>query len=607
MKEHVGDYTADTRLLVTGTMAIVIGLISGGVAWVLLRLIALVTNLAYYHRLSGESVTPAGHHLGLWALLVPVAGGLIIGAMARFGSSKIRGHGIPEALEAILIGRSRMDVRVAVLKPLASAIAIGTGGPFGAEGPIIMTGGAFGSLFAQGFHLTSSERKTLLVAGAAAGMSAIFNAPFAALLLAVELLLFEWKPRSFIPAAIASVTAWAVRAPLLGTGPVFAVSAHGAFTPPELIAAAGLGLLAGGLGTLVTLLVYGVEDAFSRLPLHWMWWPAIGAIVVGVGGVIEPRALGVGYDVIRDMLDGHLIGTAVLVFLLVKAVIWAVALGSGTSGGVLAPLLLIGGALGATASRFIPVGDAALWALIGMAAMMGGTMGAPLTAVAFLLELTGDLTVGPGLLVACSAASLVTVLVLKRSILTEKVARRGHHVAREYSVSPLARLRVKDVMEREAPTLNGALPLQALLDGIALGDPVLAHRHSWPVLDAEGRLCGVLTRGDLVRARSREHDAPPLLREIATPDPLVAYPDELLETAVVRMVSRGVGRLPVVLRERPGYPIGLLDRAAITGAWAIVAEEEGRREAGWLSTPLRRIRRRIRRTLEHQIQSKEAR
>jgi H+/Cl- antiporter ClcA len=600
MKEEIGDYTADSRLLVTSAMALGIGAISGLIAWVLLRLIALVTNLAYYHRLSIEPVTAAGHHLGAWAVLVPVAGGLIIGVLARYGSPKIRGHGIPEALEAILIGRSRMDIRVAILKPVASAIAIGTGGPFGAEGPIIMTGGAFGSLFAQGFHLTSSERKTLLVAGAAAGMSAIFDAPFAAVMLSVELLLFEWKPRSFIPAAVAAVTAWAVRAPLLGAGPVFPVTPHGAFTPPELLAAAGLGLLAGAGGTLLTLMVYGVEDVFSRLPIHWMWWPAIGALFVGVGGLIEPRALGVGYDVIRDLLDGRVIGSALIAFLLVKAVIWAVALGSGTSGGVLAPLLLIGGALGAIVARVVPVGDAGLWALVGMAAMMGGTMGAPLTAVAFLLELTGDLTVGPGLLVACIAASLVTVLVLRRSILTEKVARRGHHVAREYSVSPLTRLRVRDVMEQPVPILSGALPLAALLEGIAAGDPVLAHRHSWPVLDVEGHLTGILTRGDLVRAQARQSVGAPTLSEIATPDPVVAYPDELLETAVVRMVSREVGRLPVVARDRPLHPIGLLDRAAITSAWAIVAEEEGRREAGWLSAPWRRIRRRVRQGLRRQ-------
>lgn len=598
MSDNLRDYTADSRLLVTGTMALLIGILSGGVAWVLLRLIALVTNLAYFHRLSAAPVIISDHHLGLWAIAVPVVGGLIIGVIARFGSEKIRGHGIPEALEAILIGQSRMDAKVAVLKPVASAIAIGTGGPFGAEGPIIMTAGAFGSLFAQGFHLTSAERKTLLVAGAGAGMAAIFNAPFAAVMLAVELLLFEWKPRSFIPAAIAASAAWAVRIPLLGAGPVFPVIPHGAFTPPELGAAALLGVAAGLGGCVLTMLVYGVEDAFDHLPIHWMWWPAIGAVVVGIGGVFEPRALGVGYDVIRDLLDGRVVGTVLVTFLIVKAVIWAVALGSGTSGGVLAPLLLVGGALGAVLSRFIPVGDAALWALIGMAAMMGGTMGAPLTSIAFLLELTGDLTVAPGLLAACVAASLVTVLLLKRSILTEKIARRGLHVAREYSVNPLARLRVRDVMEKGIPSLRHDEPLSEIMGGIARNDPGVAHRHAWPVLDGEGRLTGILTRGDLVRAESTGGLAEAPAGKVASKNPLVTFPEELLEVAVVRMVGRGVGRLPVVEHADPTRVIGLLDRAAIASAWAMVAEEEGRREEGYLTAPMQSIRKRVRQGLE---------
>ncbi len=598
MADNLRDYTADRRLFVTGGMAIVIGALSGLVAWVLLRLIALVTNLAYYQRFSTAPSVPSGHHLGAWAVVVPVIGGLLVGLMARFGSAKIRGHGIPEALEAILIGQSRMDAKVAFLKPVASAIAIGTGGPFGAEGPIIMTAGAFGSLFAQGFHLTSAERKTLLVAGAAGGMAAIFSAPFAAVMLAVELLLFEWKPRSFIPAAIAASTAWAVRIPLLGSGPVFPVSAHGSFTPGQLLAAAGLGLLAGVGGCLLTLLVYGVEDAFDRLPIHWMWWPALGAVVVGLGGLIEPRALGVGYDVIRDLLDGRIIGGMLVGFLVVKAVIWAVALGSGTSGGVLAPLLLVGGALGALLARVIPVGDSALWALIGMAAMMGGTMGAPLTSIAFLLELTGDLSVGPGLLVACTMASLVTVLVLRRSILTEKIARRGLHVAREYTVSPLTRLRVRDVMQASVPTLGGADSLASLIDGIAEGDPILSHGHAWPVLDEAGKLSGILTRGDLVRAQASGNWAELSIGHIATGSPVVAHPDELVETAVVRMVSAGVGRLPVVAPDQPAVLVGLLDRAAITTAWAMVAEEEAGREDGWLTAPMRGLRRRVREAID---------
>ena len=267
--------------------------------------------------------------------------------MARYGSERIRGHGIPEAIEAILINGSRVDPKVALLKPLSSAISIGSGGPFGAEGPIIMTGGAVGSLIAQFFHLTSAERKTLLVAGAAAGMSATFAAPLAAVLLAVELLLFEWKPRSLIPVALASATAAAMRRYIIGLGPLFPVPPHPAFIGPQgLLGCVLAGLLAGALSALLTQAVYAAEDAFQHLPIHWMWWPAIGGLVIGVGGWMFPQALGVGYDVIGDLLQGDVGGRVILGVLIVKSVIWSVSLGSGTSGGVLAPLLMMGGALG---------------------------------------------------------------------------------------------------------------------------------------------------------------------------------------------------------------------------------------------------------------------
>lgn len=334
-------------------MALVVGALGAVVAWVLVWLIGAITNLVYYHRFASNLVSPAENALGLGAVLIPMVGGLVIGLMARYGSEKIRGHGIPEAMEAILIGRSRMDAKVAVLKPISSAISIGTGGPFGAEGPIIMTGGAFGSLFAQAFHLSAAERKTLLVAGAAAGMSAIFATPLAAVLIAVELLLFEWKPRSFVPVAAAAAIAAALRVPLLGGGPIFPIPAHGAITSPELLIAFGVGVTAGLVSALLTGLVYGAEDLFLKLPIHFMWWPVIGGLVVGVGGLIEPRALGVGYDTIRDLLSGHLLGAALIGLLLTKAIIWSVALGSGTSGGVLAPLLIIGGALGAAEAPWI--------------------------------------------------------------------------------------------------------------------------------------------------------------------------------------------------------------------------------------------------------------
>src|SRR3989440_1671600 len=366
-----GDFTANPRVLVVTAMAIVIGVASAFVALPLTSLIGFFPILFTYQRIAmGECTPPADHHLGVWSVFIPIVGGLIIGLMARYGSEKIRGHGIPEALEAILIGRSRMEARVAVLKPLSSALSIGTGGPFGAEGPIIMTGGAFGSLFAQGFHMSAAERKTLLVAGAAGGMAAIFATPVAAVLLAVELLLFEWKPRSFIPVACAAGVAAVLRIPLLGAGPLFPVTPHSTLSVTSLLGSVVVGLAAGAAATLVTTLLYGVEDAFARLPIHWMWWPAIGGMFVGLGGLLEPRALGVGYDVIHDLLDGRLVGGFLLGLLLVKAVIWGIALGSGTAGGVLAPLLIMGGALGALGAHLLHNPHPGLWAMIGMASLV---------------------------------------------------------------------------------------------------------------------------------------------------------------------------------------------------------------------------------------------
>jgi len=369
----LADFKADRRLLMLAGMALVIGTGGAFAAWILIKLIALVTNLVWFDRLDTTSVSLARAARTPWMVVAPVIGGLVIGLMARFGSEKIRGHGIPEAIEAILIGGSRMSPKVAILKPISSAIAIGTGGPFGAEGPIIMTGGAIGSLFAQFFHLSAAERKTLLVAGAAAGMTAIFGTPVAAVLLAVELLLFEWRPRSFIPVVAAAVTATCWRPLLFGVGPLFPFSGDPALPWWGLIACAGLGVLAGLQSGLLTKLLYKLEDAFEHLPIHWMWWPALGGLAVGLGGLIEPRALGVGYDVIGDLLTGHLLVQAVLAILLVKAVIWLLALSSGTSGGVLAPLLILGGAMGWLVGHWLP-GAPGFWALLGMAAMLGGTM-----------------------------------------------------------------------------------------------------------------------------------------------------------------------------------------------------------------------------------------
>src|SRR5664280_250424 len=574
VEDELADFSTNSRVLLLSAMALVIGAFSALVAYILIWLIAAITNLAFYHRLSAAPAIPHGNHLGYWVVLVPVVGALIIGLMARFGSGKIRGHGIPEALEAILLGRSRISPKVAILKPLSSAISIGTGGPFGAEGPIIMTGGAFGSIFAQQFHLSAAERKTLLVAGAAAGMSAVFATPVAAVLLAVELLLFEWKPRSFIPVAVASIVASVFRVPLLGAGPIFAVIAHAPLSGTELAIAAGIGVVAGFGSGLLTMLVYTFEDLFQKLTLHWMWWPAIGAVFVGVGGIIEPRVLGVGYDTIHSLLRGELVGAVVIGLLAATALVWSIALGSGTSGGVLAPLLIIGGALGAFVGSWIPVGDIGLWALIGMAAMMGGTMRSPLTAMVFAVELTRDFNLFPAVLIGSVAALGVTVLLMRRSILTEKLARRGHHITREYSIDPFELVRVRDVMDIDVPSVSASMKLTELSDRIAQGDSELNRRQGTLILDDQNRLVGIITRSDIVRALRQDQTGEMTVAEAGSSELTVAFPDEPLHAALTKMLNRDVGRLPVVERNNPTRVLGYLGRAAILSARMKIHEEE---------------------------------
>jgi H+/Cl- antiporter ClcA len=448
-------------------------------AIVLLDLIRLCTNLFFFQQISLADVPPRDAHVGLWVIPIAMGGAMLVGLMARFGSDRIRGHGIPEALEVILLQGSRVKPRVAFFKPISAAISIGSGGPFGAEGPIIMTAGACGSLFAQLIHLSDAERKTLMVSGAAAGMSAIFATPMAAILLAVELLLFEWKPRSLIPVAVASNTAYTLRWYVIGHGPIFPLTTEVEFAGPGVfLSAVFVGLSAGAVSIILTQLVYAAEDGFGKLPLHWMWWPAIGGLVIGIGGYFFPRALGVGYDTIDETLKGELALNVVLGSLVAKSLIWSISLGSGTSGGVVAPLLMIGAALGATEARILPEG-AAFWAAVGMAAVMGGTMRAPLTAVIFAVELTHDLNLLVPLLIAVAASFALTVLLLKRSILTEKISRRGYHLSSEYSVDPLELQLVRDAMEPSISKLEPACgkdDLEAALNYDPLGPFVVGKR-----------------------------------------------------------------------------------------------------------------------------------
>lgn len=576
----LSDFSTNRRVLLLCLLAVPIGAIGAVVAKALLWLITVITNAAFFLRWSSLPVTPESNHLGLWVILVPVLGSLVIGFMARYGSEKIRGHGIPEALEAILLGRSLIDPKVAVLKPLSSALSIGTGGPFGAEGPIIMTGGALGSLFAQLFHLTAAERKTLLVAGAAAGMAAVFATPVAAVLLAVELLLFEWKPRSFIPVTVASVVAALARVPLLGAGPIFPVLPHPSLSPLAFGIAAVVGIVAGlGSGALTTL-VYFCEDLFPKMKIHWMWWPAIGAVVVGVGGYLDPRVLGVGYGTIHQLMLGQLLGASLVALIIAKSVVWAVALGSGTSGGVLAPLLMIGGGIGALFGVFTGAGDPGLWAMVGMAGMMGGTMRSPLTGTVFVLELTHDLNLMPLLLIGSTAALCVTVLMLRRSILTEKLARRGQHIAREYSVDLFEIMRVSDVMDRNPPMVASSMTVAALSETIARGDSVLSRRQATLVVDASGNLTGIITRGDIMRTLLEGTAETMTVIDAAATDLEVAYPDETLQAAVGKMLRRDIGRLPVVNRSVKGKVVGYLGRADILAARSRLHDEEERREQG---------------------------
>jgi len=551
----LSDHSADRRMVWLAGAALFVGTAGACGAWILLKLIAIATNLFWFGRLSTAPTEITDNTLGLGLVLVPIVGSLIVGLMARFGSEKIRGHGIPEAIEAILYGKSRLSTKVALLKPLSSAISIGSGGPFGAEGPIIMTGGAIGSLFAQRFHLSAAERKTLLVAGAAAGMTAIFGTPIAAVLLAVEVLLFEWKPRSFVPVVIATLVSLAWRPWLMEAGPLFPFVAGMPAGAVTIGAALLVGIVVGIEAALLSGLLYRVEDLFHRLPIHWMWWPALGGIVVGLGGLADARVLGAGYHSIEMLLQGSMALRAVLSLLVIKAVVWLVALGSGTSGGVLAPLLILGGALGLMLGHFLP-GSPGFWAMIGMAGIISGAMRAPLTGALFAVELTGHFDALPATLAASVGAYAVSVLLMRRSILTEKIARRGHHVLQEYTVDPFEFLRAAQVMTSDPVCLPGSMPVGDLGAYFARQG---AHR-SYPVIDAEGRLLGLVSRSDALewqvdgsRAQISLAEA---LSDASQPFGWVQSP---IGEIADKMIATGTGRIPIVDPETMRV-VGILTR-----------------------------------------------
>ncbi len=570
----LADFTTDRRVWFLVGLSLFVGAVSALIAIALMDLIGFITNLVYYHRVSTALVSPDQNRLGWLSVPIPILGGLIVGLMARYGSEKIRGHGIPEALESILINGSRIEPKVAVLKPVSSAIAIGTGGPFGAEGPRIMTGGALGSRVGLFIHLSAAERKTLLVAGAAAGMATIFNAPIDAVLMAVELLLFEFKPRSLAPVMCATVTATILRRLVLGAAPIFALQAHAPSLPVTALWAIPIGVAGALLAFVLTLAVYGAEDAYRRLPIHWMWWPLIGGLIVGVGGLIEPRALGVGYDTIDAALGGKLALGALAGILIVKLAIWALSLSSGTSGGILAPVLLMGAALSGILGQALPRHSPGMWAFIMMAAGLAGVMRSPLTSVVFAYELTGATDLMVPLLAACAVAYLISVLILDRSILTEKIARRGLHLSREYQVDALEVLRVDEMAQPVALTVPADMPVNELRARLATASAEIRAQRLYPVVAASGKLVGVITRTDLAELPG---DATEPARAAARPA-IVAHPDDTLRWVAERMIAHNVWRLLVVAADDSGRVVGLITQRDLLRARERQLAEERHRE-----------------------------
>jgi CIC family chloride channel protein len=567
------------RTVLISALSIVIGGAAALVAQFFLRLIGLATNISYYGRFSTAVTEPAGGIRGPFLLLlIPAVGGIIVGLMARYGSSAIRGHGIPEVMQRILYGESRIPARVTILKPLSAAVAIGTGGPFGAEGPIIATGGALGSLVGQHLHVTADERKTLLAAGAAAGMAATFGSPVSAALLAIELLLFEYRPRSIIPVALASAVAASIRVAMVGSAPVFPVADLLQPTDSALAFYVLLGALIGLISVGITRLTYAIEDGFEvlgeRFHIHWMWWPAMGALVVGALGMIEPRILGVGYSNIIGALSGSIVGRALIVLVVLKFVAWAVYLASGTSGGVLAPLFTIGSGLGAWIGALVAVAapsigvDPRIAALVGMAAIFAGATHALLTAIVFAFETTRQPVGLLPLLLGCAAAYLVSLLFNRHSLLTEKLARREGSVRTEYEVDHLAHVLVRQAASRKVISLRANQTLGEVrrwLQTPAKSEGGPSTHQGFPVLDESALLIGVVTRREVLDTAYNDDE---VVAEIIKRPPAIVYEDSTLRDAADHMVLEGVGRLPVVDREVPRVVVGIISRSDLLSAHA---------------------------------------
>jgi len=582
------------RLGYISLVAVLVGIAAGIIAYILYDLIGLFTNLSYYHTWSFRFRSPEHTHLGYWIIFIPVIGGLIVGFMAKYGSEKIKGHGIPEAMEAVLTSRSRIEAKVAILKPLSAAIAIGTGGPFGAEGPIIQTGGAIGSLVGQFIATTASERKVLLACGAGAGMAATFNTPIAGVILAIELLLFEFRARSFIPLVISTTVATSVRWFLLGQHSMFSMDPHVLFDPihglPWYLLLGGIcGFAAVGF----TKFLYWVEDLFDRLPINDLWHPAIGAFFLGVIGFFIPRVLGVGYGTISDILHNNLALKVLVLLMVFKMLALVISLGSGTSGGLLAPMFMSSAALGGVFAigidHFIPGAHLSpgAYALVAMGAVFGAAARATFALIVFAFEITRNYNSVLPLMITCVIADMIAIHYLPNSIMTEKLTRRGLTVPTDFEVGVLQVVKVSEVMRTDVPTIPATMTVGELAERMGRGEPGFSLTQGLPICDADEKLKGIVTQGDLLRALKLDPSGKITVLDAGSQSLIVAYPEERAFDALYRMLNNNIGRLPVVARDNPQKLAGFVNRSSILSAWTRQIEDESVREHGWLDTILR--------------------
>jgi len=580
---------AGYRLPLMSLLAAAIGVLTAFIAYALYSLIGLFTNIAYYHEWSFHFRSPRHSTLGWWMILVPVVGGVLIGLMAKYGSEKIRGHGIPEAMEAVLTSRSRIEAKVAFLKPLSAAIGIGTGGPFGAEGPIIQTGGAFGSLIGQFISTTATERKVLLACGGGAGLAATFNAPITGVLLALELLLFEFRTRSFIPVVIACTMAVGIRRLLFGGGAMFEIGTVDYNFLPGLPYYIALGLLCGFAAVAFTRILEKLEEFFDHLKivpnfLH----PALGALGLGIVGFCFPRVLGSGYDTIEDVLNNHLLLSVVLLVLFLKAFVVLLSLGSGTSGGTLAPMFMISAAIGSSfalvVDRVFPRAHLSpeAFAVAAMGALLGASSRATFTFMFCAFETTRDFHAVLPVLLVCVLADAVAYTLLPNSIMTQKFVKRGMPVPGESETEVLKAVRVSELMRTNVNPIAQGMTVAELAQRMSRGEPAYNLTQGLPIVSPEGQLVGVVTQGDLLRALEQDPQGAMKVLEAGSHPPIVAYADELAHDAMVRLLQHDIGRLPVVRRDNPQQMVGYFNRASLLGAWTRQMDEEGIREHGWI-------------------------